>query len=450
MKIAFYSSGGNDPAASTSVIHSFFPNRADDWEEAARAFPEHEFVIFTTLCGGHMTDLNGREFTKQTKSVRYVVLDSSLSVEEIAERIAKEKPDLAVAFTLGEVFYDWFPVRDSLVKEELEKRGIETIAHSAQLSLDAFEKHRASELLNRHGFLTPNHVFVQGSLFSVQERNPLVTVNIYREYIYSKLRSLTFPVILKPDSGAGTVGVSIAESFEEAVEILEKEKCEEDILIEELIRGENFGIEIFGRKGSYRVLPPINLGTGENGLTDPFLSVKYGPVTDEKYGIRELLDEMEHMAEELGFEGDVELDLIYRDGKWYTIDVNPRFSFLSPAASAMAGSSVVMLYAQMATGDMPKDDPLKTALPVVDFKVPYLSDEEIEALRERHPCIRSIFRFTVEIEGRGPVQYCEIVNGGIADKEELQRQIGELCKTERELIPTQLEEIILKVLEEKL
>ena len=68
------------------------------------------------------------------------------------------------------------------------------------------------------------------------------------------------------------------------------------MLVEEWIRGENFGIEIYGVPGKYLVTPAIRFSASDVGVTDPFASVKFGPVLDETYEIATLDSEMRRLA----------------------------------------------------------------------------------------------------------------------------------------------------------
>ena len=43
------------------------------------------------------------------------------------------------------------------------------------------------------------------------------------------------------------------------------------------------------------------------------------------------------MAQSLKFEGTVQVDLVYRAGEWYIIEINPRWSGMTTTTAAMEG-----------------------------------------------------------------------------------------------------------------
>ncbi len=88
---------------------------------------------------------------------------------------------------------------------------------------------------------------------------------------------MNFPVIVKDTLGAGSIGVEIMNSYEEVESFLNSNRNNSDIMVEELIQGEQCGTEIHGVEGRYSVLPPIAFSVTKEGITDPLSSVKFGP-----------------------------------------------------------------------------------------------------------------------------------------------------------------------------
>ena len=93
-------------------------------------------------------------------------------------------------------------------------------------------------------------------------------------------------MVIKPDCAAGNSGLKVVRSLEEAMKVLSSGKAQVDMLVEELIRGETFSVEIYGVPGNYSVTPAIRLYTGEDGVTDPVFGVKYGPILDKNMKLR--------------------------------------------------------------------------------------------------------------------------------------------------------------------
>ena len=164
---------------------------------------------------------------RSPERVAYRFLDGTESAEEIAVKIAETHPDVAIAFSIPIMPYDWSALRDAMVGEELRRRGIKTISHSTGFALDSFQKEKCTAFLRKNGFHAAGSVMVQNSLFHY------------------------FPVVIKPTVFSGAVGFTVSQDYDDAVKVLDEWKPDSDILVEEKIDGEIFGIEIYGAEGQY-------------------------------------------------------------------------------------------------------------------------------------------------------------------------------------------------------
>ncbi len=428
-KIAFFCTGGNGPACPYTARITYVPRRAQDWDQCVTE--DVSITFYVILPGTHVVDAPEGNLTDRPEKVRYVALPLESSVDEIADLIAADHPDVAVAISVPEVPYDWDQVRDAVIAKKLNERGIETIAHEPEAAKISFEKCSMSNFLAQNGFHVARHFLVSANLFFA-EQDPGILRNTYREYIHYMLSIFHFPVVIKPDCCAGSVGISVAKTMEEAMDILSAGETHVDMLVEEWINGENFGVEIYGAPGKYLVTPAIRFSASKAGLTDPFASVKFGPVFEERYDIPTLDREMIRMAELLQLKGAAEIDLVFSEGKWYIIEVNPRYSLLSLMPASMSEKSVFLPYVETALGELPRmdRDHLKQ---VVDFKAEMLSDERMESLREKYPFITYIMRFKLAVTKTEEVGYCEFVVTGDT-KEELRKNIDCLREKEPDLI----------------
>ncbi|MCR5487603.1 MAG: hypothetical protein K6F35_08740 [Lachnospiraceae bacterium] len=441
MKITIYSTGGNDPDSLHSAVHSFYPTRAEDWDRVALMYPEHSFTVCCCVSEGHLVDVEGSKVLSRPEKVKTIILPLDADLGELARIIASTKPDVAYAAPLPNVAYDWNPLRDAMVGEELRKRGICVICPEVSLAEAAFEKNKTAELLRKHGFSTAKGVYVQMSLYRAEEKNSIILNNVYREYILRQIDDLRFPVIVKAASGAGSVGLSVAETKERLEEILLSGDPNADVMVEEKLEGENFGIEIYGVPGAYRVYEPILFTTAKEGITDPFASIKYGPVRSRKYKLEELRAQMLSMAEALCFRGGVELDLIFHGGEWTVVDLNPRFSLLSQMVGATADKSVPQLIAEAAIGGLSPADPGELKL-AVDFKTRPASREELKRLRTDFPSVRSVLSFRLGITETETVSYSEIDVGGFEDNAQLLRELERISEKYGDLVTSGIVERI--------
>ena len=242
------------------------------WDELAKCLPDASIFVWFTPPGEFAADM-GNADTNETISaykparsperVAYRFLDGTESAEEIAVKIAETHPDVAIAFSIPIMPYDWSALRDAMVGEELRRRGIKTISHST-------------------GFAAGS-VMVQNSLFHAHVTDPSIPQNVYREYILREIRKLRFPVVIKPTVFSGAVGFTVSQDFDDAVKVLDEWKPDSDILVEEKIDGEIFGIEIYGAEGQYHVTEPMIFSVDGAAAADALDIVKEGPVTDDLF-----------------------------------------------------------------------------------------------------------------------------------------------------------------------
>ena len=140
-QIVFYCSGRNELPPPRIDGIQFFPERASMWDELSKRLPDVSISVWFTPPGEFAVDM-GNIQTNETVSaykpvrsperVAYRFLDGTESVEEIAGKIAETHPDVAVAFSIPIMPYDWSALRDAMVGEELRRRGIKTISHSTR------------------------------------------------------------------------------------------------------------------------------------------------------------------------------------------------------------------------------------------------------------------------------------------------------------------------------
>lgn len=390
------------------------------WDELAKRLPDASISVWFTPPGEFVADM-GNVHTNETVSaykpvksperVAYRFLDGTESAEEIAEKIAETQPDVAIAFSIPIMPYDWSALRDAMVGEELRRRGIKTISHSTGFALDSFQKEKCTDFLRKNGFHVAGSVMVQNSLFHAHVADPSIPQNVYREYILREIRKLRFPVVIKPTVFSGSVGFTVSEDFDDAVKVLDEWKPDSDILVEEKVDGEIFGIEIYGAEGHYHVTEPVIFSVDGDTAADALDIVKEGPVTDEKYRIPHLKAEMIRMADLYGLNGFAQADLIFSQGEWYFIEINARYTLMSDISAAIEGKDVISLYGELATGQIggAEDNPCSFA---IDFKTRLLDREVIRRLCKKYPCIVSVMRVQTAVSSIGPAEYCEFVMAG--------------------------------------
>lgn len=141
-------------------------------------------------------------------------------------------------------------------------------------------------------------------------------------------KEVMFPAILKPIYGSGSEATYKVDSMEK-IDALFNDK----MIIQEFIDGQEYGADIFNtlEKKPVRcvIKKKISMRSGE---TDKAITVIDNNI--RKYMIS--------LAESLGHIGNLDCDVIIKDGEIYVIDLNPRFGGGYPATHA-AGVNLLSL-----------------------------------------------------------------------------------------------------------
>ena len=288
------------------------------------------------------------------------------SAEDTAELIAQQKPDIAVAIASGAVPFDWVPIKTALIAEELQKRGIAAIANNTLVSVAAFDKWR-SNIMFRSFVKAAKGIYIHHELFLAEKKNPGVSVNVYKEYVFYRIKEMNFPVIVKDTLGAGSIGVEVMNSYEEVESFLNSDRNNSDIMVEELL----------------------------------------------------------NMAQSLKFEGTVQVDLVYRAGEWYIIEINPRWSGMTTTTAAMEGRNPLSIFVDSILGT-DKNYSIKRNLKyALNFKMKARSQEDLIRLYG-NPHVDYIMQLETSVAGMEKINYCEVVISTDQEKEDILNILNEL------------------------
>ncbi|MBR4374698.1 MAG: ATP-grasp domain-containing protein [Treponema sp.] len=433
MKIVIFSTNSNH-FDGNKIATKTIPSCKEQFDELCEKHAECEFVVITQLPGMFLLDLNINSISEKSEKVRYIQIPENCDTpEQIANLIIEEKPDIAIAATFWTDPFDWLTVKDGLVAEIVAKSGIKTIAHPSKIGIECFDKFRTHNLMEKIGLRMAKSVYIHHWLFICAGTKGVVKENVYAEYVLEEIRNMHFPVIIKDTVGLSSYGMQVVNTFDEAKRFLYSKRNSSDRIVEEMISGLQFGAEVHGTDGKYKIMPPMMFSVNQYGITSPKQSVKIGPVTDEKYKIRELTSMLQKMAEELELSGIAQVDLVFSGNEWYIIEINPRLSGMTTTYAAMEEKSVIETLTEPV---FEKDMRIKNLKKIMNFKLPLLSEE----------CMKKIsgFEFVktiTQIENYAATQkrevgYAEIIIDG-STFEEL---MGNL-KTIKENFPEKIEEI---------
>ena len=426
MRIVFYCTRSNHYNGKY-ITYDFYPKKSDEWNDLSKKYPEHEFIVVANKPANTLIDLKGDDVVAYPDNVKYILPEVETQ-EEVVDLIVDLKPDIAVAVSASGTTFDWNFLRDSVVGAELQKRGIKTIAQPIFTSVACFDKWRSNLLLRSGQFGVAKAIYVHNEMFFAEREAKALSSNVYKEYVLYRVKEMDFPVIIKSTSGAGSVGIQIVDSYEAAKDVLCSDDNTADVIVEELLEGEQFGTEIHGVKGHYHILPPYALSTNKEGITDPYTSVKFGPIKNDNYNLKELEEMLRRMAEEFNFAGVTQVDLVFNKGKWSVIEINPRWSGMTTLTAASEGRSPFEIYTHCVTGsdkDYSNPDNLKY---VMNFKIPNIENEVLDKMFN-FPGVKFIGKTIADNPARGKVAFCEVIFGGFDTKEELYNGLISLKET---------------------
>ena len=367
MRIVFYSTNSNIFDEDNFKIN-VLPQNKESFLRFTESHPDDEFYCVTQKPGMFMpeSDFNNH----------FIYLPKDADTETFAGKIISLNPDIVIAMTFWIEPYDWLPVSDALVAEKLNAQGINTICHSVQTGLICFDKWRTHNELSRLGFEVPEAVFCDHDLYFCAGSNREVLRNVYKESVFTQIKKLKLPLIIKDTTGLSSYGMTVVHTYGEAAGYLNSKRNNSNRLIEEFINGRQFGLEIYGIPGAYNVLPPFEFSVNQYGITSPKQSVKYGPCELPAVVKKMMLK----LAEGLGLCGAAQVDLILdENGVWHIIEVNPRLSGMSFTYSAFCRLSVFeMMYRSCVKKEkLPKPDSF-----VMSLKLPLMTESQMKEIFE--------------------------------------------------------------------
>ena len=413
MKILFYNSNTNNTDVA-NFCYSFFPSAKTDFENLAEKYPEHEFFVVAQKPGVFLLDLENGELVSKAEKVQYHLLEKETSPKDFANFIQKLEPDLAISTSYWLSPFDWLSLQDSLIAEYLSENNVNVLCNSLENQEMCFNKWETQLALEAKGFTVPKSIYLSHDLFWAERSNKSIIHNPYKELIFSKLKKMTFPVVIKSLTGFSSYGMDVAKTFSEALHFLTQKSGNEDKIIQEYKDGLHFGLEIYGSKDCFEIKPPFKFSLNKYGITSPKQSTKIGPFNwedpeyQEKFKLSTLKNDMERIWKTFGFSGSIQVDLVFSEEKWYIIEINPRLSGMTFTYAALENCSPqeLLLKAVLPKAEKPKPtlENLRTS------KIPVQTKENFEILSQ-NSSIKRIFQIDNKVaKQKRDEGFCEIVS----------------------------------------
>lgn len=219
-----------------------------------------------------------------------------------------KKYDVKVLISLNDLELPILSAR----KEDFKAIGVTAVVSDPEVIDICFDKYKTAQYIESLGLKTPK------------------TYIDYKEAVAAiKAGTLKFPLILKPRWGSGSIGLEFVDDLEELEMVykLDKKKVQKSILatastdenfllIQEVIKGNEYGLDIvndFNKNlRGVSVKQKLSMRAGE---TDKAITVDNAKLREIGSIIGKCLKHM----------GNLDCDVLERDGEYYVLELNPRF-----------------------------------------------------------------------------------------------------------------------------
>lgn len=462
MKILFYSSNSNYFDYNTFKIYSY-PTCKMDFEKLQNDFPQHEFFVVAELPAMFLIDLENNGTVEKSKNVKYFIYNSEekICVEDFSKKIIEYNPDVAIPISFWVNPFDWLSIKDSMIADCLKTNGIKTFCNSTLTSQICFDKNstyqKMQELISNNkieNLKIPKSVYVHHELFWAERNRNELKENVYKEFIYSQIKNLNYPVIIKDTFGVSSYGMEVATNYNQVISFLNSKRNNSDRIIQEYIDGFHFGAEIFSISGfsnsiennfsekNHFVLSPFIFSTNKYGITSPKQSVKLGPINDEKFFISKLKKSLIQLATEFNFSGITQVDLILKNDQWYLIEINPRVSGMSKTYSVTLEKSLLEIFMELFFFDKNVENDFERIFEknnfAINFKIPLLQKNQFDEL-SKNPNVKYLNQMENLIAKQDREKgFCQVVLNSKNSFEELKNIFNDFITKNENIIDKDL------------
>lgn len=150
-----------------------------------------------------------------------------------------------------------------------------------------------------------------------------------------EIKNINFPVIIKPIYGSGSEATYVVKTLDEV-----KALFKNGMIIQEMLDGQEYGVDVFNNIDKIPIRCVLKKKVSmRSGETDKAISVKD----------KNIQETVIRLAKSLQHFGNLDCDLILKDGIVYIIDLNPRFGGGYPATHE-AGVNLLKLVIDIAEG----------------------------------------------------------------------------------------------------
>ena len=182
-------------------------------------------------------------------------------------------------------------------RDEFEKIGVEVLAPFSDTAKLCFDKYEMYKYLTEKGI------------------NTVRTFGCIEDFkaAYDK-KEIDFPVFVKPRTGSGSVGARRVESMELLSELMARDPS---LIIQELMTGKDMDADIYVDTVSHEVIAVFSKKKISTTIGGANKTISFKD--------QALFDFVKDAMKVFNFNGPLDMDLFYQDGKYYLSEINPRF-----------------------------------------------------------------------------------------------------------------------------
>ncbi|MFD6363335.1 acetyl-CoA carboxylase biotin carboxylase subunit family protein [Streptomyces roseolus] len=244
-------------------------------------------------------------------------IPGDISADELAKKVIAWGADGVVSLSIA----DENALRDAVVKRRLETVGIPMTAHSLDAVTLTGNKWETKRLLERHGLDTPPGLLVDNDVLAGRG----LAIPAYPDAVMIQISDMGYPLISKPlwdCMGAGMVSIPDEAALERH---LTEGEHHGNFILEQCVSGEICSVEVVGADGEYVVQPRVWQGPAELGPVFNFGRLRYvAPREPHDRDFAPVAEKLKGLCREVGFSGAVGLDMIYENGVYQILEINPR------------------------------------------------------------------------------------------------------------------------------
>jgi D-alanine-D-alanine ligase-like ATP-grasp enzyme len=348
-----------------------------------------------------------------------------------------------------------------MIADCLQTNGIKTFCNSTLTSQICFDKNstyqKMQELISNNkieNLKIPKSVYVHHELFWAERNRNELKENVYKEFIFTQIKNLNYPVIIKDTFGVSSYGMEVATNYNQVISFLNSKRNNSDRIIQEYIDGFHFGTEIFSTYGfsnstennfsekNHFVLSPFIFSTNKYGITSPKQSVKLGPINDEKFFISKLKKSLLQLATEFNFSGITQVDLILKNDQWYLIEINPRVSGMSKTYSITLEKNLLEIFIELFLFDKSDKNIFEQIFEknnfAINFKIPLLEKNQFDEL-SKNPNVKYLNQMENLIAKQDREKgFCQVVLNSKNSFEELKNIFNDFINNNENIIDKDL------------